>query len=162
MSEIYIEQVREVTAELVEAMNRLIPQLTTHHAAPSSRDLEQLLRSEASLLFVARWLDAQNRIVGTLTLVLYRVPTGLHARIEDVVVDQAYRGRGIGEALLRHALEIASRSGADGIALTSNPYRLAANRLYQRLGFTRWETNTYFYRFTPPMVESADKKQNDR
>jgi ribosomal protein S18 acetylase RimI-like enzyme len=161
MNEIYIEQVREVTAELVEAMARLLPQLTTHHPAPSPRDLEQLLRSEASLLFVARWPAAQNRIVGTLTLVLYRLPSGLRARIEDVVVDEAYRGQGIGEALLRHALGIAARRGADGVALTSNPRRQAANRLYQRLGFARWETNTYFYRFTPA-AESADRPQDDR
>ncbi len=158
----YIERVHQATEELVEALGRLIPQLTSHHPPPTFQDLEQLLRSEASMLFVARWPDRAGSIVGALTLVLYRVPTGVRARIEDVVVDAAYRGRGIGEALMRQALEIARLAGADGVALTSNPRRVAANRLYQRLGFSRWETNTYFYRFTPPPAESADRPKGDR
>jgi ribosomal protein S18 acetylase RimI-like enzyme len=82
-----------------------------------------------------------------LTLVVYRVPTGIRARIEDVVVDEAMRGKGIGEALMRHALHMAREAGADGVALTSNPRREAANRLYQRLGFHPWQTNLYFYKF---------------
>ncbi len=158
----HIERVQEATEELAEAFGRLIPQLTPHRPPPTLQDLEHLLRSESSILLVARWPDRAGTIIGALTLILYRTPTGLHARIEDVVVEEAYRGRGIGEALMRQALETARHAGADGVALTSNPRRVAANRLYQRLGFTRWETNTYFYRFTPPPAESADRPQVDR
>ena len=98
-------------------------------------------------MLIARYPDEMADIVGILTLIVYRVPTGIRARIEDVVVDETIRGKGIGEGLVRHALNIARDAGADGIALTSNPKREAANKLYQRLGFKPWETNLYFYKF---------------
>jgi ribosomal protein S18 acetylase RimI-like enzyme len=96
---------------------------------------------------IVRYPDDSSPIVGILTLIVYRVPTGIRARVEDVVVDEAMRGKGIGEALMRHALNMAREAGADGVALTSNPKREAANRLYQRLGFQPWQTNLYFYKF---------------
>ena len=85
-------------------------------------------------------------IAGILTLIIYRVPTGIRARVEDVVVDETLRGKGIGEALVEYALNMAREAGADGVALTSNPGREAANRLYQKLGFKPWKTNLYFYK----------------
>jgi len=102
------------------------------------------VRSDSTRLLVAR---VDGTIGGSLTLVLFRIPTGVRAIIEDVVVDGDLRGRGIGEALSREALEIAKDSGARTVDLTSRPSREAANRLYQRIGFKLRETNVYRYSF---------------
>lgn len=142
-----IFKVTKASDELVAALRRLIPQLTASHPPPTKEQLAALIASHASTLLIARHADERGPIVGALTLVMYRVPTGVRARIEDVVVDADLRGGGIGEALVRRALTLARAAGADGVALTSNPRRAAANRLYSRLGFKRWETNLYFYRF---------------
>ena len=103
--------------------------------------------SPATILYIARDPQRQDEIVGTLTLALYRIPTGLRAWIEDVVVDAGARGQGIGEALTRAALQRAQAEGAREVDLTSRPSREAANRLYQRLGFLKRETNSYRYNF---------------
>jgi ribosomal protein S18 acetylase RimI-like enzyme len=87
--------------------------------------------------------DDPNLIVGALTLAVYRVPTGVRAIIEDVIVDETARGRGIGKALMRRAIEFAREKGAGSISLTSNPARQSANRLYARMGFMKRETNAY-------------------
>jgi GNAT superfamily N-acetyltransferase len=139
----YITRVTETTDELVLAIKRLIPQLT-RAPIPSRADLETLLASSTFLL-IARQPDERGQIVGAAALVTYRSLVGFHAHIEDVVVDEAMRGQGIGEALLRRALEIASGLGLKGVSLTTNPRRDAANRLYQKMGFKRWETNLYWY-----------------
>lgn len=86
-----------------------------------------------------------ERILGTLTLVTFRIPTGVRAWIEDVVVDEAARGKGVGEALNRAAVELARAKGAKTVDLTSRPKREAANRLYRRLGFVARDTNVYRY-----------------
>jgi ribosomal protein S18 acetylase RimI-like enzyme len=143
----FIVRATAVTDELVSAFERLIPQLKLSFPSLSRQELEALVSSSASILLIARFPDERAPIAGILTLVVYRVPTGIRARIEDVVVDEAMRGKGIAEALMRHALNMAREAGADGVALTSNPRREAANRLYQRLGFKPWETNLYFYKF---------------
>ena len=143
----FIVKVTAVTDELEDAFRRLIPQLKLNFPPPTRSELELLVSSGSSILLISRYPDAEAPITGMLTLVVYRVPTGIRARVEDVVVDEAMRGKGIGEALVRHALLMARDAGADGIALTSNPKREAANRLYQRLGFKHWETNLYFYKF---------------
>lgn len=129
--------------ELVASLARLLPQLSSS-PPPGADDVRLIVDDPGSVLFVAR-LD--GRIVGSLTLVLYRIPTGLKAWIEDVVVDDAARGHGIGEALNRAALDEARRRGVKGVSLTSRPSREAANRLYQRIGFTARATNVYRYDF---------------
>jgi ribosomal protein S18 acetylase RimI-like enzyme len=143
----FIARVTTVTDELVDAFARLLPQLKLSYPSLSRREMEALVSSSASILLIVRYPDDSSPIVGILTLIVYRVPTGIRARVEDVVVDEAMRGKGIGEALMRHALNMAREAGADGVALTSNPKREAANRLYQRLGFQPWQTNLYFYKF---------------
>lgn len=143
----FIARATTVTDELVEAFERLIPQLKLSVPPLSRREIEALVSSVSSILLVARFPDSLAPIAGILTLVIYRVPTGIRARVEDVVVDEVLRGKGIAEALMRHALQMAREAGADGVALTSNPRREAANRLYQRLGFKPWQTNLYFYKF---------------
>ncbi|MEW5939456.1 MAG: GNAT family N-acetyltransferase [Chloroflexota bacterium] len=140
-----IELADRATDELLDALTRLIPQLKISSPRLTRDALAGLLASDATSLLTAR--DEAGRILGALTLVCYRTPTGVRARIEDVVVDEPARGRGVAAALVERALEIARGKGADGVALTSNPRREAANRLYRKVGFKRWETNVYFYRF---------------
>ncbi len=131
--------------ELREAFDRLVPQLSSSNPPPSDDELRHIIDSPASILLIARD-DDTGRILGSLTLVVFPIPTGIRAWIEDVVVDEAARGRGVGEALNRHALDRARAEGAKTIDLTSRPTREAANRLYLRLGFVPRETN--IYRFT--------------
>ncbi len=137
-----VERARRATPELVEAMASLVPQLSKSSPPPSLEELEALIGSDASILLMA--VDGE-RVVGTLTLVVFRVPTGVRAWIEDVVVDDAARGRGVGSALVRAALREAAELGAKSVDLTSRPAREAANRLYQSLGFVRRESNLYRY-----------------
>ena len=131
-----------VTDEVVDAFARLVPQLSSSNPPPGRDQLEQLVGSEASDLFIAR---VDGRIVGTLTLATFRIPTGVRAWIEDVVVDESARGHGVGEALNQAALDRARSLGAITVELTSRPSREAANRLYQRLGFVARDTNVYRY-----------------
>lgn len=138
-----IEIAHEATDELVAAMASLIPQLSKSNPPPTKSELAQLISSEPSTIFVAR---VEGRIVGSLTLAMFRIPTGIRAWIEDVVVDDSARGHGVGEALNRAALDHAKANGAITVELTSRPSREAANRLYQRMGFVARETNVY--RFT--------------
>ena len=141
----YIEKVSDVSGELHEVLERLIPQLGIHKAPPTSGELMALVKSESSTLLIARYPDQNGEIFGMLTLTVYRVPTGIRSIVEDVVVDETMRRRGIAEALLRHAIDLARGAGANGVSLTSNPQREAANWLYLALGFKRRETNAYFY-----------------
>jgi ribosomal protein S18 acetylase RimI-like enzyme len=134
--------VRVVDDELVEAFNRLIPQLSSSSPPPTRGHLAALVASADTVLFVAR-VDGQ--ILGSLTLAFYRIPTGTKAWIEDVVVDAAARGRGVGETLNQAALGEARTRGAKDVSLTSRPSRESANRLYQRIGFEPRDTNVYRY-----------------
>lgn len=136
-----VEIVTEVTAELVEAFGRLVPQLSSSNPAPSVAELAEMVASPATSLFVAR--GEGGTVVGTLTLCAFRIPTGVRAWVEDVVVDGAVRGQGVGEALTRAAVAEAGCRGARTLDLTSRPSREAANRLYRRLGFTLRDTNVY-------------------
>jgi ribosomal protein S18 acetylase RimI-like enzyme len=145
MHEIAISVLDQISDEVYEAFQRLVPQLSTVNAPPSREDLETMLKAQATRIFIARHARFRNEIVGTLTLILYQIPTGKRARIEDVIVDERARGLGIGEALTCRALEQAFESGAANVELTSNPARQAANRLYQRMGFTLRQTNVYRY-----------------
>ena len=143
----HIETVSEVTGELLDALERLIPQLSAHKTAPTRDELTELVNSESSTLLIARVPDEKSAIVGMLTLAVYRVPTGIRSIIEDVVVDESMRRRGIAEALMRRAIELAREAGASGVSLTSNSQRAAANQLYQSMDFKRRETNAYSYEF---------------
>ncbi|HVF25929.1 MAG TPA: GNAT family N-acetyltransferase [Anaerolineales bacterium] len=141
----HIEKVSEATGELLDALDRLIPQLSAHKKAPTWDELTALINSEFSALLIARYSDERNMISGMLTLVIYRVPTGIRSIIEDVVVDQVMRRQGIAEALLEQAIEVARQAGAGSVSLTSNSQRVAANQLYRSIGFKRRETNAYSY-----------------
>jgi ribosomal protein S18 acetylase RimI-like enzyme len=136
-----IEAVDATSDELVATLNTLLPQLSPL-AAPTTREaLAKTLAQPGLTLLLAR--DASGHIVGTATLIVYQILTGRHARLEDVVVDNAARGQGIGAALTREATSLARTQGAVNMYLTSAPHRQAAHRLYERLGFKRPDT-TYF------------------
>ena len=139
-----IEAATEATPEVVEAVGRLLPLLSKSASAPTADEVAEIVNSPATTLFMAR--DGEDGpIVGTLTLALFRIPTGARAWIEDVIVSDSVRGRGCGEDLTRAALDAAAAAGARTVELTSRPTREAANRLYQRLGFKLRETNLYRY-----------------
>ena len=130
----------EVDDDLVTGFAALIPQLSSSSPPPSAQQLEEIVASPDSVLFLAR---DEGRLVGSLTLAFYRIPTGLKAWIEDVVVDESARGQGVGEALNREAIDEARRRGAKNVSLTSRASRETANRLYKRLGFEPYDTNLY-------------------
>jgi len=136
-----VYEATEVTDELVKAFARLIPQLSSSSEPTSRAELAEITSSEADTLFMAR--DGEGHIVGSLTLAVFRIPTGVRAWIEDVVVDDSARGAGIGQALVDAAVERARSLGAKTVDLTSRPSREAANRLYVRLGFVARSTNVY-------------------
>lgn len=138
---VQIDIASEATDELRDALAHLLPQLSSS-PPPTLDELRLITANPESVLFVAR---LEGRIVGSLTLIFYRIPTGLKAWIEDVVVDETARGHGIGELLNRAALDEARRRGAKAVSLTSRPSREAANRLYQRIGFESRPTNVYRY-----------------
>ncbi len=139
--QVTISEIAEITPELVEAFARLIPQLSSSSPPPSHAELAEIASTSTCALLVAR--APNGTIVGSLTLALFRVPTGLRAWIEDVVVDESARGAGAGESLVVEAVQRASSAGAKSVDLTSRPSRAAANRLYQRLGFEARTTNIY-------------------
>jgi ribosomal protein S18 acetylase RimI-like enzyme len=141
---IHTTEVIEIDDELVAAFERLTPQLSSSSPAPGADQLAAIVASPATILFVARDIDSGG-IVGSLTLALFRIPTGMRAWIEDVVVDETSRGKGVGAALNEAALDRARREGAKTVDLTSRPSRDAANRLYKRIGFEKRETNVYRY-----------------
>jgi ribosomal protein S18 acetylase RimI-like enzyme len=142
-----IAEARQVTDELAAAIGRLVSQLSRSAEPPATAELEEIVASPASHLLVAR--DESGAIVGTLTLALFRIPTGVRAWIEDVVVDENVRGGGVGESLTREALRLAAEAGARTVDLTSRPSREAANRLYERIGFEIRETNVYRIALSP-------------
>lgn len=144
-SKVEVYLATEVTDELTEAMDRLVPQLSRSNPPPTLDALAEIVESESSLLFMAK---DHTGVLGTLTLILFRIPTGLRAWIEDVIVDQDARGKGVGRILNEVAIQHALDQGAITVDLTSRPSREAANRLYARIGFVQRDTNVY--RFSAP------------
>jgi ribosomal protein S18 acetylase RimI-like enzyme len=137
---IRIEAAREASPELLEALAALLPQLNPNLPAPTSEHLAVLLEDPGATLLIARDGDA---IVGTALVIVYPTTLRVESRIEDVVVDGAARGRGIGEALIRECIEVARRRGASIVELQTARVRVAANRLYERMGFERRDSNPY-------------------
>ena len=127
----------------LDAVNKLLPQLSTSAVPLAKYDLQKIIASNSTKLLLA---ENQKLLVGTLSLVLFKIPTRTRAWIEDVVVDSDARGQGIGKLLIQHAIKLAKESGAKTIDLTSHPSREQANRLYQKLGFEIRETNIYRYK----------------
>lgn len=147
-----VNEVTEVTEELIEAFELLIPQLSRSATPMKKKELKRFLAQPDVHLFIYRAVPAEedpipgmDPILGMLTLVTFEIPTGKRAWIEDVVVDSAARGQGAGQALVEQAIAKASELGCVTVDLTSRPSREAANRLYVRCGFELRETNIYRY-----------------
>ena len=140
-----IEQLTHIDDAVLKAFQKLIPQLTGNPERYHTREeLEKLIQSENTMVFVAKEND---EILGTVTLALYQIPSGTKAWIEDVVVDESARGIGVSVALMKHALDAARNIGVEKVDLTSQPFRVAANNLYVKLGFELRETNVYRFKF---------------
>lgn len=141
MVEIY--EIINPEEQVLSAINQLLPQLSKSSPSISLEYLETLSSSNNTKLFVAKESDS---ILGMLSVVFCMIPTGTKAWIEDVVVDKEARGKGIGKALMNHALKEAKNRGAKSVDLTSRPSRETANELYKSIGFQVRETNIYRYR----------------
>lgn len=141
-----VEVAREATDEVVAAVARLLPQLSSTAGAPDHESVDRMLRSDANTLLLAR---TDGRVVGMLTLIRFALPSGPRCRIEDVVVDDAARGHGVGATLTSEALRLAEASGARTVDLTSRPSRRSANRLYERLGFEARDSQVYRFVVRP-------------
>ena len=139
-----IIEIESYSAEYHEAMQRFLDQLTTNPMKLTETMFRQLIESANSHLF---FLMKDKEIAGMLTVGIYFSPTGGKAWIEDVVVDQAFRGQGLSKLLVAHAIEFTRSQGIPSLMLTSNPKRIAANKLYQTMGFGRKETNVYRMKF---------------
>jgi ribosomal protein S18 acetylase RimI-like enzyme len=144
--EITIEKVSDVTPKVVAALAKLLPQLSESGAPIDARTILDIVSQNGTTLFLA--CDSTAQVLGTVTLVCFRIPSGRRARIESLVVDRDVRRRGVGRSLCEAALDEARRAGVDSVDLTSSHTREAANALYQRMGFRLRATNTY--RFALP------------
>ena len=140
---IRVETATGVDDELVDAFARLIPQLSKSSPPPGHDELAELVSQPGTFVLLAR--DDNGTIVGTTTLVTFRIPTGVRAWIEDVVVDKAASGQRAGEILTHAALDAARKAGAKTVDLTSRPSREAANHIYRKVGFEQRDTNVYRY-----------------
>ena len=140
---IKIFEITEADDSTLDAVNRLLPQLSKSSKLINWSTLQELTNSEFTRLYVAKEDDT---IFGMLSLVVFSIPTGTKAWIEDVVVDERARGKGVGKELMNHALNVAKELGAKSADLTSRPSREAANKLYQAIGFEGRETNVYRYK----------------
>ncbi|GBE25292.1 putative acetyltransferase [bacterium BMS3Bbin02] len=142
---IHVTEIIDIDDAVVAAFDRLVPQLSQSSPPPDADALADIAGNPNSLLLAAKDTET-GAIVGTLTLAFYRIPTGLQARIEDVIVDADARGHGVGALLTEVAIDKARSAGAKTVGLTSRPSREAANRLYTRLGFEHRQTNVYRYK----------------
>ncbi|MEC8364632.1 MAG: GNAT family N-acetyltransferase [Actinomycetota bacterium] len=140
-----IRPVTEVTESLTDAYRVLIPQLSSSSNPPTGEALQRIIESDSAQILIAE--DENGEILGTMTLIIFQIPTGIRAWIEDVVVDSSVRGKGIGKKLNLAALELAKQAGAKTVDLTSRPARQEANQLYRSIGFVERETNVYRFSF---------------
>lgn len=138
-----IKELKESTSTVMAELQKLIEQLSTKSHIISKKKLNKIIQDESTQLFIAK--ETGGKIIGTLTLVNYQIPTGLKFWIEDVVVDSNFRGRGVGQKLTESAMEYAEKKGGSSINLTSNPKRKAAHQLYVKMGFKQRETDVFRY-----------------
>ncbi|WP_433656475.1 GNAT family N-acetyltransferase [Nocardia sp. CA-128927] len=140
MGDIQITTALRATADLVQEVNALVRQLSSTAVPLTVDTLAALIASDSATLLLA---SSETGVVGMLTLITYAIPTGIRARIEDVVVDESARGKGVAFELTNTAVELARKAGARTVDLTSRPSRESANRLYQRAGFSPRDSVTY-------------------
>ncbi len=139
----HIKRITHMDESFVNAFENLMPQLTGKDEYPSYEELQKIIEADNVHLCFA--FDDNEKIIGTITVVFVRIPTGVKAWIEDVIVDKEARGKGVGTAMIWHAIQIARKKRVEKVDLTSHPRRIAANKLYQKLGFEKRESNVYRY-----------------
>jgi ribosomal protein S18 acetylase RimI-like enzyme len=125
-------------------INRLFLQLSSSGRQITLTDLRKTLSNKDLYVIVLR---DKNRIIGMGSIMMIRYLFGLWGNIEDVVVDQEYRRQGLGKKLMKKLISIGKQKKVNGVNLTSRPSRVAANKLYKKLGFKRKETNFYQLKF---------------
>jgi ribosomal protein S18 acetylase RimI-like enzyme len=135
-----IMRLREATEEAVRDIGVLISQLREHEVETTLSEMKAIVNDENSICIVAR--DGE-RIVGMASLYILQKFGKRIAHVEDVVVDDEYRGRGLGKSLMEAVIASARENDVSTLNLTSRPAREAANALYQKLGFEKNETNAY-------------------
>lgn len=140
--EFYIEQIKTYSLQLLGALNKLLKQLDNTADPLTEKAIKYMINSSSNRLFVARKMD-NKEIIGMLTMIIFRIPFTKMGLVEDVVVDKEHRGKGIGTKLITTAINQARKEGATCLDLTSRPSRVAANNLYQSLGFKKRDTNVY-------------------
>ncbi len=143
---INISELTEASSSVLQSINELLPQLSSSAQVISMDRLSELVESDNTIIFLGT--DDNGQILGMLSLIVMKIPTGNKAWIEDVVVDQSARGKGMGKALMDHALERAKKLAVKSVDLTSRPSRESANMLYQSLGYQIRETNVYRYKIS--------------
>ena len=145
MEGVQIIEVKKCSAEVTESLQKLLPQLTKNYKSFNINNLDEITCSDSTRLFLALDSTSETEIIGSYTMVIFRIPTGKMLRIEDVIVDENRRGEGIGKKMMQHAIDVAKSAHVDKIELTSHPFRIEANKLYQSLGFRKIDTNVYRY-----------------
>lgn len=140
--EINIEQLKTFSEEVTDVLNNLLKQLNPNARTLSDEDEKEIIEETANRIFVARE-SVGNKIVGLLTLIIINAQFVKKGLIEDVVVDEKYRGKGVGTKLVARAINQAREEGVKYIDLTSNSTKVAANKFYQHLGFKIRDTNVY-------------------
>jgi ribosomal protein S18 acetylase RimI-like enzyme len=143
---INISELTEASSSVLQSINELLPQLSSSAQVISMDRLSELVESDNTIIFIGT--DESGQILGMLSLIVMKIPTGNKAWIEDVVVDQSARGKGMGKALMNHALEKAKELAVKSVDLTSRPSREKANMLYQSLGYQIRETNVYRHKIS--------------
>ena len=143
---INISELTEASSSVLQSINELLPQLSSSAQVISMDRLSELVESDNTIIFIGA--DNNGQILGMLSLIVMKIPTGNKAWIEDVVVDQSARGKGMGKALMDHALERAKKLAVKSVDLTSRPSRESANMLYQSLGYQIRETNVYRHKIS--------------
>jgi ribosomal protein S18 acetylase RimI-like enzyme len=143
---INISELTEASSSVLQSINELLPQLSSSAQVISMDRLSELVESDNTIIFLGT--DDNGQILGMLSLIVMKIPTGNKAWIEDVVVDQTARGKGMGKALMNHALERAKKLSVKSVDLTSRPSRETANMLYQSLGYQIRETNVYRHKIS--------------
>lgn len=142
---IEISEIQQADEAVLTSVNRLLPQLSKSAKLIDIKQLNRLTESECTRLYFAK---EGTEVLGMLSLVVFPIPTGIKAWIEDVVVDEGARGKGVGKALMKKALAEAVNLGTKSIDLTSRPSRETANKLYQSIGYQERETNVYRYKIS--------------
>ena len=131
---------KEATQQALDELNALSHELHDDDRSATMQDLGQLVKDETAILFVVR--DGE-KIIGMASLYLIPKIGSKTSLLEDVIVDSKYRGQGLGEKLVRAVVDEAKKRGLKSISLSSRPVRVAAHKLYEKVGFQKKETDVF-------------------